>query len=44
MKKISVVHVKEQGIKLIGPPAMKLAEAEGLTGHKKAISLRLGEG
>ena len=44
MKKISVVHVKEQGIQQIGPPAMKLAEAEGLTGHKKAISLRLGEG
>ncbi|MCA9413528.1 MAG: histidinol dehydrogenase [Candidatus Omnitrophica bacterium] len=40
---MGVLHVKEEGIQQIGPPAMKLAEAEGLTGHKKAIALRLGE-
>ena len=41
MKKISVVHVQPEGLRKIGPPAMVLAEAEGLTGHLAAIDLRL---
>lgn len=42
-KKISIVHLQESGIRRIGPAAMKIAEAEGLMGHRKAIALRLGE-
>ncbi len=41
MKKISVVHVQPEGLRKIGPPAMVLAKAEGLTGHLAAINIRL---
>jgi histidinol dehydrogenase len=30
-----------KGIRLLGPPAALLAEAEGLTGHAEAIRMRL---
>jgi len=40
-KKISVVEIDEEGLLAIGPPATKLAAAEGLEGHKNAIDLRL---
>lgn len=43
MKKISVVQVEAEGIRKIGPPAMRIAEAEGLFGHKSAIALRLAK-
>ena len=41
MKKISVIQLEKIGVEKIGPPAMRLAEAEGLLGHKTAIELRL---
>ncbi len=41
MKKISVVHVESEGLRKIGPPAMSIAQAEGLTGHLAAIAIRL---
>jgi histidinol dehydrogenase len=41
MKKISLIQLDQEGVAKIGPPAMRLAEAEGLLGHKTAIELRL---
>lgn len=41
MKKISIVHVEAVGLQQIGPPAMSIARAEGLTGHERAIDIRL---
>jgi histidinol dehydrogenase len=44
MKKISVVEISREGLSTIGPAAMKLAEAEGLQGHREAIAVRLADG
>jgi histidinol dehydrogenase len=41
MKKISLIQLDQEGVAKIGPPAMRLAEAEGLLGHKTAIEMRL---
>lgn len=41
MKYITFQKITEQGIRNIGPAVEKMAEAEGLEGHKRAISLRL---
>jgi histidinol dehydrogenase len=41
MKKISLVRLDREGLRVIGPAAMKLAEAEGLGGHRDAIAVRL---
>lgn len=41
IKKISLVHLEPEGLENIGPAAMKLAEAEGLTAHQAAIRIRL---
>jgi histidinol dehydrogenase len=40
-KKISFQEVNQEGIKSIGPAIELMAEAESLTGHKNAVSLRL---
>lgn len=37
----TVLKTNKQGLKEIGPSAMHLAEAEGLEGHKKSLSIRL---
>jgi len=41
LKKISLIELEKEGIQAIGPPAIRMAEAEGLFGHADAIRLRL---
>lgn len=41
VKKITVQHITEAGIQLIGPTVEIMAEAESLQAHKKAVSVRL---
>ena len=41
VKKITVQHITESGIKNIGPTVEAMAEAESLLAHKKAVSIRL---
>jgi histidinol dehydrogenase len=41
VKLITVQQYSEQGLHTLGPPAILLAEAEGLTGHAEAIRTRL---
>ncbi|WP_266366768.1 histidinol dehydrogenase [Tellurirhabdus rosea] len=41
VKKITVQHISEEGIRTLGPTIEAMAEAESLHGHKKAVSLRL---
>jgi histidinol dehydrogenase len=41
VKKITFQEVDQNGIKNIGPAVEIIAEAEGLLGHKRAVSLRL---
>jgi histidinol dehydrogenase len=41
VKKITFQHISPEGIKNIGPTVEILAELEGLTAHKNAVSVRL---
>ena len=41
VKLITVQEYTAQGIRSLGPPAVLLADAEGLTGHAEAIRARL---
>ncbi|MDQ6481458.1 histidinol dehydrogenase [Dyadobacter sp. LHD-138] len=41
VKKITVQHITEAGIKNIGPTVEAMAEAESLDAHKRAVSIRL---
>ncbi|GAB3936041.1 histidinol dehydrogenase [Larkinella terrae] len=41
VKKITVQHISREGIQLLGPTIEAMAEAESLTAHKHAVSLRL---
>ncbi|WP_439555102.1 histidinol dehydrogenase [Dyadobacter sp.] len=41
VKKITVQHITEEGIRNIGPTVERMAEAESLDAHRKAVSLRL---
>lgn len=41
VKKITVQHITEDGIRNIGPTVEIMAEAESLDAHKKAVSIRL---
>ncbi len=41
IKVISVVGINESGLSKLGPPASKLARAEGLTAHARAVERRL---
>ena len=41
VKLITVQEYSAQGLRMLGPPAALLAEAEGLTGHAEAIRTRL---
>ncbi len=41
MKKITVQHISEEGIRNIGPTVEAMAAAESLEAHKKAVSIRL---
>jgi histidinol dehydrogenase len=40
-KKITFQEVSEEGIKNLGPAIELMAEAEALSGHKNAVSIRL---
>jgi len=42
MKRTSFIAATEASIRMIGPAAIALAEAEGLTAHARSIELRLG--
>ena len=44
VKVITAQEYTGQGVRTLGPKAALLAEAEGLTGHAEAISVRLGAG
>jgi histidinol dehydrogenase len=41
VKLITVQEYTAQGIRTLGPPAVLMAEAEGLIGHAEAIRVRL---
>jgi histidinol dehydrogenase len=41
LKKISFQEINAEGIKTLGPAIELMAEAESLTGHKNAVSVRL---
>ncbi len=41
LKKITVQHITEEGIRNIGPTVEVMAEAEFLDAHKRAVSIRL---
>ncbi len=41
VKKITFQQLTEEGLRNIGPTVERMAEAEGLEGHKQAVTLRL---
>jgi histidinol dehydrogenase len=41
VKIITVQQYTRQGLKQIGPHAIALAEAEGLTGHARSVQVRM---
>jgi histidinol dehydrogenase len=43
VKKITFQQLSEQGLQAIGETVERMAEAEGLEGHKAAVSIRLNE-
>ena len=43
MKRSSIISVSRKGIMHLGKSCMQLAEAEGLTAHKKSVAVRLEE-
>jgi histidinol dehydrogenase len=42
VKVITVQHYTRKGLKLVGPHAIALAEAEGLIGHAESVRVRMG--
>ncbi|MBP6750106.1 MAG: histidinol dehydrogenase, partial [Xanthomonadaceae bacterium] len=40
---ISVQRLDREGLKAIGPAAMRIAEAEGLQAHANAVAIRLAD-
>ena len=44
MKRTSLLGCDADSIRVLGPPAMRLAEAEGLGAHALSVAMRLGEG
>ncbi len=44
LKRSSILRCPESGLKAVGPAAIRLAEAEGLSAHAHAVALRLGRG
>ncbi len=43
LKFSSVIALPDEAITSLGPPALRLAESEGLTGHVAAVSIRLNK-
>jgi histidinol dehydrogenase len=42
MKRTSILRLDEASLAMLGPPAMRLAAAEGLEAHRRSIAVRLG--
>ncbi len=42
MKRTSFIQLDEEALKKVGPAAIELADAEGLTAHARSIEVRLG--
>ena len=42
MKRTSFIQLDEKALKKVGPAAIELADAEGLTAHARSIEVRLG--
>ena len=42
MKRTSILRLDESALAALGPPAMRLASAEGLEAHRRSIAVRLG--
>ena len=42
MKRTSFIQLDEAALKAVGPAAIELADAEGLTAHARSIEIRLG--
>ena len=43
MKKTSILKCSQEALQAIGPAAVTLGEAEGLTAHARSVALRLGQ-
>ncbi|MEM1396984.1 MAG: histidinol dehydrogenase, partial [Pseudomonadota bacterium] len=43
MKRTTIVRAGPDAIKKVGEDVIKLADAEGLPGHARSISFRLGQ-
>ncbi|OUZ99375.1 Histidinol dehydrogenase [Macleaya cordata] len=41
LKFITVQSLTEEGLRMLGPHVVKMAEVEGLEAHKRAVTLRL---
>ena len=41
MKRTSLLKLDQKALKLLGPHAMLLADAEGLEAHKRSVAIRL---
>jgi histidinol dehydrogenase len=41
MKRTSILELKPEALSALGPPAMTLAEAEGLDAHRRSVAIRL---
>jgi histidinol dehydrogenase len=44
LKRTSWVQAGQEAMDAIGPAAVRLAEAEGLTAHARSLAMRLGQG
>lgn len=44
LKRSSLVRCEEKSLRVLAPPAIRLAEAEGLAAHALSLRLRLGKG
>jgi histidinol dehydrogenase len=44
LKITSIVSLSDEDVEALGPAAVKIAAAEGLTAHARAMALRLKKG
>lgn len=42
VKKMTVQCLSREGLAALGPSVAKMAEIEGLTAHRRAVTLRMG--
>ena len=43
VKKTSILKCSEEALQRIGPAAVTLGEAEGLSAHARSVAMRLGQ-